>query len=142
MRLETLLLDGRSADLLQTFAQTFVIQPQTFAIETIAHSCDMNNLVFQEQSMATNNRWDLNSLFLVTWIVGVSAISIAIFITSPSIGRSIERQVTIESSDPQLDQSLSPLLTTLRGELGVKTRYVQKLSPPQFIEQTYLRKLN
>ena len=103
---------------LQTFAQTFVIQPQTFAIETIAHSCDINNLVFQEQSMATNNRWDLNSLFLVTWIVGISAISIAIFITSPSMRRSIERQVTIESSDPQLDQSLSPLLTTLRGELG------------------------
>jgi hypothetical protein len=50
--------------------------------------------------MAVDKRWDSTSIFLITWIVGIGVIATAIAIASPSIRRSIEKQLTI-GSDPE-----------------------------------------
>ena len=58
----------------------------------LSYPCDINNLIIHREVMAVNRRWDLNSLFLVTWIVGISVIAIAIFSSAPSLRQSIHKE--------------------------------------------------
>jgi hypothetical protein len=50
--------------------------------------------------MAVDKRWDSTSIFLIAWIVSIGVIATTIAIASPSIRRSIEKQLTI-GSDPE-----------------------------------------
>jgi hypothetical protein len=58
--------------------------------------------------MAVDKRWDSTSIFLIAWIVGIGVMATAIAIASPSIRRSIEKQLAIGSDPEQTEFIATP----------------------------------